>query len=86
MDGVTSNVQTQLDTLTSAVDGKANASHGHAISEITDLQTTLNNAASAIGTNADSITALTDRTKALEDKVGDGFEEITSTEIRALFA
>lgn len=66
--------------------GAAPASHGHAISEITDLQTTLNNAASAIGANTSSITSLTDRTKALEDKVGDGFIEITSTEIRGLFA
>jgi hypothetical protein len=49
------------------------------------LQSTLTNTANAISTNTGSITALTNRTKALEDKVGDGFEEITSEEIRALF-
>lgn len=63
----------------------AAASHSHAISEITNLQTTLNNASSAIGANTSSITALTDRTAALEAKVGDGFTEITSAEIQALF-
>lgn len=66
--------------------GAAASSHGHEISEITNLQSTLTNAANAISANTGSITALTDRTKALEDKVGDGFEEITSEEIRALFA
>ena len=65
--------------------GAASATHSHAISDITNLQTTLNNAASGISTNTSSINALTDRTKALEDKVGDGFEDITSAEIRALF-
>ena len=64
----------------------APASHGHAISEITDLQTTLNNASSAILANTNSITAHTTRIEALEAKVGDGFAEITSAEIQALFA
>lgn len=64
----------------------APATHSHAISDITNLQTTLNNASSAIGANTSSITALTDRTSALETKVGDGFSEITSAEIQALFA
>ena len=64
----------------------AESTHKHAISDITDLSTTLSNAASAIGSNTSSINALTDRTKALEDKVGDGFEEISSAEISALFA
>lgn len=72
---------------TTAADiGAATASHNHAISEITNLQTTLNNTASAISANTNSISALTDRTSALEGKVGDGFEEITSAEISALFA
>lgn len=66
--------------------GAAAASHTHAISDITNLQTTLNNASSAISANTSSITALTDRTAALETKVGDGFVDITSAEIRALFA
>lgn len=66
--------------------GAAPATHGHAISDITDLQTTLNNAANAIQTNTNSINAHTDRISALEIKVGDGFEEITSAEIQALFA
>lgn len=66
--------------------GAAADSHTHAISDITNLQTTLNNASSAISANISSITALTDRTAALETKVGDGFVDITSAEIRALFA
>ena len=66
--------------------GAAPASHGHAISEITDLQTTLNNASSAILANTNSINAHTSRLTALEDKVGEGFAEITSAEIQALFA
>ena len=64
----------------------AESTHKHAISDITDLSTTLSNAASAIGSNTSSINALTDRTKALEDKVGEGFEEITSQELAALFS
>ena len=63
----------------------APATHGHAISEITDLQTTLNNAASAIGANISSIDAHNTRILALEGLVGEGFEEITSDEIQALF-
>lgn len=66
--------------------GAATASHTHAISEITNLQSTLTNASNAISANTGSITALTDRTKALEDIVGDGIEEITTAEIQALFA
>lgn len=66
--------------------GAAGATHTHAISEITNLQSTLTNASNAISANTGSITALTDRTKSLEDKVGDGFEEITSADIQALFA
>ena len=64
----------------------AASSHTHAISDITNLQTTLNNASSAISANTSSISAHTDRLTALETKVGDGFEEITSAEIQALFA
>lgn len=66
--------------------GAAESTHGHAISDITNLQTTLNNAANGIQTNTNSINAHTDRISALETKVGDGFEEITSAEIQALFA
>lgn len=65
--------------------GAAASSHSHAISDITDLQTTLNNAANAISTNTSSISAHTGRITALETKVGDGFEEITSADIQALF-
>lgn len=66
--------------------GAAESTHSHAISDITNLQTTLNNAASGIQTNTNSINAHTDRISALETKVGDGFSEITSSEIQALFA
>lgn len=65
--------------------GAATATHGHAISEITNLETTLSNAASAIGANTSSIGAHNDRISALETKVGDGFEEITSADIQNLF-
>lgn len=65
--------------------GAAPATHGHAISEITNLQTTLNNAADGIKANADSIVAHNTRILALETEVGDGFEEITSIEIQNLF-
>ena len=41
LDGVTSNVQTQLDALSGAIDGKADTSHTHAISNVTNLQSTL---------------------------------------------
>lgn len=64
----------------------ASKTHSHAISDITNLQTTLNNASSAISANTSSIDAHTGRITALENKVGDGFEEITSAEIQALFA
>lgn len=65
--------------------GAAESTHTHAISEITNLETTLSNAAAGIKANADSIGAHTDRISALETKVGDGFEEITSDEIKNLF-
>lgn len=42
-------------------------------------------ATSAIAANTSSISGHTDRISALETKVGDGFEEITSAEIQALF-
>ena len=72
---------------TTAADiGAAASSHTHAISDITNLQTTLNNASSAISANTSSINAHTDKITALETKVGDGFAEITSAEIQALFA
>ena len=66
--------------------GAAESTHGHAISEITDLQKTLNDASGAITANTNSINAHTDRLNVLEGKVGDGFAEITSAEIQALFA
>lgn len=64
----------------------ASKTHYHAISDITNLQTTLNNAAQAISANTASIDTHTTKIGALETKVGDGFEEITSAEIQALFA
>lgn len=60
-------------------------SHTHSISDITNLQTSLNNASSAISSNTSSIDAHTTRISALETKIGDGFAEITSDEISALF-
>ena len=64
----------------------ASKTHSHAISDITNLQTTLNNAAQAISANTASIDTHTTKIGELETKVGDGFEEITSAEIQALFA
>ena len=60
--------------------------HTHAISDVTNLSTTLSNANSAISANTSSISGHTTRIAALETKVGDGFEEITSEDIQALFA
>ena len=68
--------QTQIDT---KLEEKANASHTHAISDITNLQTTLDDTSSIISNN-------TDRISALESKVEDGLEEVTSEEISALFS
>lgn len=65
--------------------GAASSTHSHAISDITNLETTLSNAASAIGTNTSSISAHNDRISSLETKVGDGFEEITVEDIQNLF-
>ena len=64
----------------------ASKTHSHSISEVTNLQTTLNNASSAISANTQSIQGHTEAITALQNKVGDGFEEITSAEIQALFA
>ena len=49
------------------------------------INTALTNASSAISTNTSSINAHTTKITALENKVGDGFEEITSAEIQSLF-
>lgn len=65
--------------------GAAPISHTHAISDITNLETTLSNAANAISTNTQSIAGHTSRIEALETKVGDGFSEITSEDIQNLF-
>ena len=66
--------------------GAAEASHGHAISEVAGLNDALNSASEAILANVGSINAHNDRIGALETKVGDGFAEITSAEIQALFS
>lgn len=66
--------------------GAAEASHGHAISEVAGLNDALNSASEAILANVGSINAHNDRIGALETKVGDGFAEITSQEIAQLFA
>ena len=55
------------------------------ISDIPNLQTTLNNASDAINTNTASISGHTTRIASLKEKVGDGFEEVTSAEIQSLF-
>lgn len=70
--------KTAAATAQSTADGKANKSHTHAISDITNLQTTLNNASSAISSNTSSITVLQ---SAIEE-----ITEISSEEIQSLFS
>lgn len=70
--------KTAAATAQSTADGKANKSHTHAISDITNLQTTLNNASSAISANTSSITVLQ---SAIEE-----ITEISSEEIQSLFS
>lgn len=64
--------------------GAATASHTHAISEITNLQTTLNNASSAILANTNSITAHSQSISNLQTAI-DNIQEITSQDIQNLF-
>lgn len=64
--------------------GAATASHTHAISEITNLQTTLNNASSAILANTNSITAHSQSISNLQTAI-DNIQEITSEDIQNLF-
>lgn len=66
--------------------GAAASTHTHAINDITNLQTTLNNASSAISANTYSISAHSDRIAYIETIIGDGFEAISSSEISALFS
>ena len=63
----------------------AEITHTHAISEITNLETTLANAASAISANTSSIGSHNDRIGLLETAVSE-IEEITSADIQALFS
>lgn len=65
--------------------GAAASSHGHSISEITNLQTTLNNASSAITENTNSINTHTTQISTLQAALEE-IQEITSSEIQALFA
>ena len=55
------------------------------IADIPNLQTTLSNASSAITANTSSISGHTTRIGSLEEKVGDGFEVVTSADIQSLF-
>ena len=66
------------------LENKANATHTHAISDITDLETTLANAASAISANTNSISANSTAISSLQTIVND-IQEISSEEIQALF-
>lgn len=66
--------------------GAAESVHGHAITDVTNLQTILNNASSAISTNISSINTHTEKIGSLEEKVGEGLEEVTSEEIQSLFS
>lgn len=56
------------------------------IADIPNLQTTLGNASSAITANTSSISGHTTRIGNLEDKVGEGFVEVTSEQIQDMFA
>lgn len=71
---------------TTAIDiGAAESSHNHVISDITDLQKTLDDTSNSISANTLSIDDHATRISNLETKVGDGFEEVTSEEIITLF-
>ena len=65
--------------------GAATTSHSHAISDITNLQTTLNNVSSSISTNSSNIQSNSTAISNLQTVV-DELEEITSAEIQSLFA
>jgi hypothetical protein len=68
------------------INGKAlTADVSLGISDIPNLQTTLNNASGAISANTSSISGHTTRIGNLEEKIGDGYEEITSEEIQGMF-
>lgn len=116
MDGVTSNVQTQINTVSNnlsthtgnadihftatertklagiaegankiTVDAALSATSTNPVQNMA-VNSAIVEVTKAIGTNISSISGHTTRIEALETKVGDGFEEITSDEIRALFA
>ena len=71
---------------TRKVNGKAlSADVEIGISDIPNLQTTLSNASGAISANTSSISGHTTRIGNLEEKIGDGYEEITSEEIQGMF-
>lgn len=73
--------------LQSALDGKANQSALDGVSAVANEAKAASAAnTSAISSNTSAISAHTERITNLESKVGDGFEEITSAEIQALFA
>ena len=79
------NIIGAINELNTSISDKANATHTHAISDITDLETTLSNTASAIAANTDSITAHSTAINNLQTAIGE-IQEITSAEIQALFA
>lgn len=74
-----------INELNTSISDKANATHTHAISDITDLETTLSNTASAIAANTDSITAHSTAISNLQTAIEE-IEEVTSAEIQALFS
>lgn len=72
--------------LQSTLDGKANQSALDGVSAVANEAKAASTAnTSAISSNTSAISAHTERITNLESKVGDGFEEITSAEIQALF-
>jgi hypothetical protein len=67
-----------VDGLQAALDGKSAVGHTHGMSEVQGLNTELTDIKESVSANAGKIAAL-------EGKIGEGFEEITTSEIAALF-
>lgn len=63
----------------------AKAAGTAAQTSVNNLSTTVSNLTNRVATNESSISAHGDRLTALENKVGDGFVEITNAEIDAMF-
>lgn len=76
--------KTEVDALTTADSSLSSTSTKPVQNKV--VNSAIVSLTNTIGTNTSSISTHTGQISALETKVGDGFEEITSAEIQALFA